>query len=176
VTTRRPLEQLRTAFALLDASALLQQAAERHLRAAGDLTYVQFRILVRLDATDRPALRMSELADGVLLSRSGLTYQVTGLERRGLCTRSASPDDDRGVVATITDAGRALVDRLLPAHVEATRAAVLGDLTPEEEAVLLGVLDRAVRGVDGLRGVGAAGAVSAVRGAAPAPSARRTPA
>ncbi|MFF1530208.1 MarR family winged helix-turn-helix transcriptional regulator [Cellulomonas sp. NPDC058312] len=168
MTTRRPLEQLRTAFALLDASALLQQAAERHLRAAGDLTYVQFRILVRLDATDRPALRMSELADGVLLSRSGLTYQVTALERRGLCTRAASPDDDRGVVATITDAGRALVDRLLPAHVEATRAAMLGDLTPEEEAVLLGVLDRAVRGVS------AAGAVSAARGAATAPSAPRT--
>lgn len=168
MTTRRPLEQLRTAFALLDASALLQQAAERHLRAAGDLTYVQFRILVRLDATDRPALRMSELADGVLLSRSGLTYQVTVLERRGLCTRAASPDDDRGVVATITDAGRALVDRLLPAHVEATRAAMLGDLTPEEEAVLLGVLDRAVRGVS------AAGAVSAARGAATAPSAPRT--
>ncbi|WP_454051651.1 MarR family winged helix-turn-helix transcriptional regulator [Cellulomonas sp. Marseille-Q8402] len=135
---------LRTSFALMDASALLQNASERYLRAAGGLTYVQFRILSRLAHTDQDSLRMHELAHGVVLSRSGLTYQVTGLERRGLCVRGAAPDDDRGVVASITDDGRALVARLVPGYAQAVQQALSaaptgGDLPLDE------VLLRAVR-------------------------------
>ena len=61
---------------------------------------------------------MTDLADGVVYSRSGLTYQAGLLEKAGLITRSSSPDDERSVTVTITDAGRALVARLLPGHVE----------------------------------------------------------
>jgi DNA-binding MarR family transcriptional regulator len=61
---------------------------------------------------------MTDLADGVVYSRSGLTYQAGLLEKRGLVTRATSPDDERGVTVTITDAGRALLGKVLPGHAE----------------------------------------------------------
>ena len=56
---------------------------------------------------------MTDLADGVVYSRSGLTYQAGLLEKRGLISRSPSPDDERSIDVTITDAGRALFARVL---------------------------------------------------------------
>jgi DNA-binding MarR family transcriptional regulator len=64
---------------------------------------------------------MTELADGVVYSRSGLTYQAGVLEKAGLITRAPSPDDERATLVAITDDGRALVDRVLPGHVQVTR-------------------------------------------------------
>jgi DNA-binding MarR family transcriptional regulator len=61
---------------------------------------------------------MTDLADGVVYSRSGLTYQAGVLEKRGLVTRTTSPDDERGVTVTITDAGRALLGKVMPGHAE----------------------------------------------------------
>ena len=103
-------------------------------RADGDLSHVQFQILARLSDSPTGSHRMTDLADGVVYSRSGLTYQARLLEKAGLITRSASPDDERSVTVTITDAGRALVARLLPGHVEVVSGLLLeplsrGDLT-----------------------------------------------
>src|SRR6478672_3364266 len=111
--------QLGAYFALMDVAGLLRHAVEQQLREDGDLSYVQFQLLARL-ALDSPegSERMTDLADGVVYSRSGLTYQAGLLEQRGLINRSPSPDDDRGVMVTVTDAGRALVAKVLPGHAE----------------------------------------------------------
>jgi len=61
---------------------------------------------------------MTDLADGVVYSRSGLTYQVGLLDKAGLVTRAPSPDDDRGVTVTITDAGRERIATVMPGHGE----------------------------------------------------------
>ena len=61
---------------------------------------------------------MTDLADGVVYSRSGLTYQAGLLEKAGLVTRAPSPDDERSITVTITDAGRALLAKVLPGHAE----------------------------------------------------------
>src|SRR3712207_336352 len=61
---------------------------------------------------------MTDLADGVVYSRSGLTYQAGLLEKAGLVTRAPSPDDERGITVTITDAGRARLAQVFPGHVE----------------------------------------------------------
>jgi DNA-binding MarR family transcriptional regulator len=61
---------------------------------------------------------MTDLADGVVYSRSGLTYQAGLLEKRGLVTRTTSLDDERGVTVTITDTGRALLGKVMPGHAE----------------------------------------------------------
>jgi DNA-binding MarR family transcriptional regulator len=58
---------------------------------------------------------MTELADGVAYSRSGLTYQAGLLEKASLITRGPSPDDDRATLVTITDSGRARLGRVMPA-------------------------------------------------------------
>ena len=84
--------QLGTYFALMEAVSLLQHSVEQQLRAEGDLSYVQFQLLARLNAA-RGQLTMTELADGVVYSRSGLTYQAGLLEKAGLITRGPSPDD-----------------------------------------------------------------------------------
>ena len=111
--------QLDAYFALMEAVSLLQHQVEQQLRAEGGISYVQFQLLARLNA--RGQLTMTELADGVVYSRSGLTYQAGLLEQAGLITRGPSPDDDRATLVTITDSGRALLGRVMPGHIQVTR-------------------------------------------------------
>src|SRR3954447_13646019 len=106
--------QLGAYFALIEVVGLLRHAVEQQLREAGDLSYVQFRRMARLGDSRTGSHRMTDLADGVVYSRSGLTYQAGLLETRGLVTRATAPDDERGVTVTITDAGRALLARVMP--------------------------------------------------------------
>src|SRR5215217_7130251 len=101
--------QLGAYFALIEVSSLLRHAIEQQLRDAGDLSYVQFQLLARLGDEPTGSHRMTDLADGVVYSRSGLTYQAGLLEKAGLVTRTQAPDDERFVTVTITDAGRALL-------------------------------------------------------------------
>lgn len=82
-------------------------------------------------------LRMTDLADGIVLSRSGLTYQVGKLESSGRVTRSASQSDDRSTVVDLTTAGEQLFLRLLPGHVEIVRT-LLFDAIPEPDIEALG--------------------------------------
>src|SRR5919205_2541353 len=100
--------QLSAYFALIEVTSLLRHAVEQQLREAGGLSYVQFQLLATL-GLDSPSgsARMTDLADGVVYSRSGLTYQAGLLEQAGLVVRSPSPDDERSVTVTITAAGRA---------------------------------------------------------------------
>ncbi|MBV9448975.1 MAG: MarR family transcriptional regulator [Streptosporangiaceae bacterium] len=123
--------QLGTYFALTEAVSLLQYQVEQQLRAGGDLSYVQFQLLGRLAGAHGP-LTMTQLADGVVYSRSGLTYQAGLLEKAGLITRSPSPDDDRATLVTITGNGLALFNRLLPGHVELIRRLLFDSLTGDD--------------------------------------------
>ena len=135
-------EQLGAYFALTEVSSLLQYAVDEHLRADGDISYVQFQILARLVDAPEGKLRMTDLADGVVYSRSGLTYQAGLLEKRGLITRSPSPDDERSVIVTVTGAGRDLIAHVLPGHVERVRRLLFEPLTGEDLTVLNTVLGR----------------------------------
>ncbi|GAA0506486.1 MarR family transcriptional regulator [Paractinoplanes deccanensis] len=135
-------EQLGAYFALMEVSSLLQYAVDEHLRADGDLSYVQFQILARLVDAPEGRLRMTDLADGVVYSRSGLTYQAGLLEKRGLITRAPSPDDERSVMVTVTDAGRDLIAHVLPGHVERVRQLLFDPMKGRDLATLSGVLGR----------------------------------
>jgi DNA-binding MarR family transcriptional regulator len=135
-------EQLGAYFALMEVSSLLQYAVDEHLRADGDLSYVQFEILARLVDAPEGRLRMTDLADGVVYSRSGLTYQAGLLDKRGLITRSPSPDDERSVIVTVTDAGRALVLRVLPEHADQVRRLLFDPMSGEELTALSAILGR----------------------------------
>ncbi|MEY9894355.1 DNA-binding MarR family transcriptional regulator [Catenulispora sp. MAP5-51] len=135
-------EQLGAYFALMEVSSLLQYAVDEHLRADGDLSYVQFQILARLVDAPEGRLRMTDLADGVVYSRSGLTYQAGLLEKRELITRSSSPDDERSVIVTVTDAGRELIAHVLPGHVDRVRQLLIDPMADEDIATLSAVLGR----------------------------------
>jgi DNA-binding MarR family transcriptional regulator len=127
-------------FALMEVSSILRHRVEQHLRTDGDLSYVQFQILARLDASPTGSHRMTDLADGVVYSRSGLTYQAGLLETRGLIRRSPSPDDERTITVTITDAGGALLARVLPGHIEVVSRLLLEPLSAKDLEALTRLL------------------------------------
>jgi DNA-binding MarR family transcriptional regulator len=117
-------------FALMEAVTLLQHQVEQQLRSVG-LSTVQFQLLSSLAAADGK-LTMTALADGVVYSRSGLTYQAGLLEKAGLITREPSPDDERGTLVTITRKGVALVNRALPGHIEVVSRLLFEPLSDQD--------------------------------------------
>src|SRR4051812_37290629 len=94
-------------------STLLRELDEELTRLHG-LPISSYDVLVQLDEAPEGRLRMSALADAVLLSRSGLSRLVTRLEAQGLIERVECTNDARGSFAAITDEGR---DRLNEARV-----------------------------------------------------------
>ena len=134
-------DQLRAYFALMDVAGLLKHGVEQQLRDAGDLSYVQFQLLARLALnSETGSERMTDLADGVVYSRSGLTYQAGLLEKAGLVTRAPSVDDERGVAVTITDAGRDRIAAVLPGHGEVIRQQLFEPLTAADAETLANLL------------------------------------
>jgi DNA-binding MarR family transcriptional regulator len=133
-------QQLGAYFALSEAASLLQHHVEQHLRAEGGLSYVQFQLLARLAGAHQ--LTMTQLADGVVYSRSGLTYQARLLEKAGLITRSPSPDDERATLVTITEKGSALFGRILPGHVQVVRSLLLTPLSDDDLRELGDIMTR----------------------------------
>ncbi len=130
-------------FAIIEVSSLLRHAVEQQLRDAGDLSYVQFQLLATLGDAPAGSRRMTELADGVVYSRSGLTYQVKLMERSGLVTRSVTEDDERGVTVTLTDAGRRVLAAVFPGHVAVLRQLLFDSLDDSEVADVARVLAKA---------------------------------
>ena len=104
-------QEFRAYAALIASSTLLQRAVERNLREQADLTQVQFEILMNLSNAGDAGIRMAQLADALIVSRSGLSYQVAQLESRRWITRKRFADDERGVVARITPEGERIRQR-----------------------------------------------------------------
>jgi DNA-binding MarR family transcriptional regulator len=123
-------------LAFLEVSHLLDRAIEQQLRQDAGISHAQFEVLNRLAAAPGGQLRMSELADVIVVSRSGLTYQVTQLEKAGLVRREKCPGDDRGVLAVLTPAGRTALDRAAPGHVRLVRRCLIDALTPGQLTAL----------------------------------------
>lgn len=113
----------------MEVAGLLRHAVEQQLTEAGGLSYVQFQLLATLGDSPNGSARMTDLADGVVYSRSGLTYQAQVLEGRGLLTRTPSVEDERSITATITDQGRAVLEQVFPGHVAAVGELLLKPLS-----------------------------------------------
>jgi DNA-binding MarR family transcriptional regulator len=144
VTDATPLNpaQLAAYLALTEVSSLLGHAVDQQLRVDGDLSRPQFQILARLNVAPAGRLRMTDLADGLVYSRSGLTYQAGLLEKSGLVTRSPGEDDERSVTVTLTEAGRDRLNTVMPGHVEIVQRLMLSALSDDDIATLTGVLGR----------------------------------
>ncbi len=134
-------QQVTAYFALMEAGELLKHHVEEQLRRDGDLSYVQFRLLAQL-ADRGGTCRMTDLADGVVYSRAGLTYQAAVLEKAGLVTRGPSPTDERSVEVTLTPQGQARLETVVPGHVDLVARELFGELTPADVAAMADVLGR----------------------------------
>jgi DNA-binding MarR family transcriptional regulator len=122
--------------AYLDSTRLLMQALDRQLEADADLSLTDYELLVRLSEAPDGTLRMRELADATLATRSGVTRAVTRAEKAGWVRRVPCEEDGRGMNAELTEAGRAKLAGSAPGHVEAVRENLLDLLTSEQRAQL----------------------------------------
>jgi DNA-binding MarR family transcriptional regulator len=129
----------------LTAHARINRELERELERDGGLPLPWYDVLLQLaEAPDR-RLRMADLAEAVLLSRSGLTRLVDRLEKAGLVRREPSPDDLRGTYTVLTAAGVHRLRAAVPVHVAGIRAHFLDRLDDDR----LRALDDALAGLTG---------------------------
>ena len=129
-------DEARAWHAFLAAAALLDRRLDQQLKDDAGISHLQYEILVRLSANCDHEMRMSELADAVLNSKSGLTYQVSQLEKAGLVRRRSCTSDDRAVFAVLTPKGKRLLERAAPGHVALVRDLLIDVLTPEQRAAM----------------------------------------
>ena len=129
-------EQQKHWRAYLAATVLLQDRLSRELQAAHGLTLGDYEILVRLSEVPGRALRMSQLAEYTLASRSRLSHQVDRLEKADLVRREACEHDRRGANAVLTDHGWDVLVAAAPTHVEGVRTHLVDLLTDREFAAL----------------------------------------
>jgi DNA-binding MarR family transcriptional regulator len=148
--------QLSAWRSFLRAHAQLTRTLESELMAAQDLPLPSYEVLLHLAEAPSRRLRMTELADRVLLSRSGLTRLVDRLERDRLVERASCPNDARGTHAVLTDAGLARLREAAPTHLEGVAKHVMERLTLAEIGQLKALMDKLL--VDGQEHVGSCGA------------------
>lgn len=147
------MAQWRTEYPDLDTLPMSIVGRLAHLEAAGraaiegpledeGLRRGEFDVLATLRRSGPPyALAPAALADQLLITRAGLTSRLDRLENAGLVARTPSPTDGRGKTVTLTDAGRGLIERLLPGHIRRERD-LLSALTDAELHTLDGLLRR----------------------------------
>jgi DNA-binding MarR family transcriptional regulator len=127
--------------ALLRAHATLLRQLERDLEKATGLALADFDVLAQL-AIARGELRMTELADRALISRSGMTRRVARLVDVGLVRRGNAGADARGVVVALTDAGVERLTETAPVHARGISDLFVARLDDQELAVLKNALDK----------------------------------
>jgi DNA-binding MarR family transcriptional regulator len=138
-------EELGAWRGLLRAHARLTRALDAELVEAHDLPLTSYEVLLFLADSPDGRMRMAELADSVLLSRSGLTRLVDRLARDGLLERVRCEDDARGWFAAITPKGRAVFDAARETHLSGVRRLYLERLSDDERERLGDVFARVTR-------------------------------
>lgn len=117
---------------------MLDLELSRDLRRESGLSDADYDVLTMLSDFPDRALRARDLADRLRWSTSRLAHQIGRMEQRGLVARSATEDDARGAVVTLTDSGWQTLRTAAPLHVESVRRHLIDLLTPAE----LRTLDR----------------------------------
>ena len=128
---------------LLKAHATLVRRLEVDLAQATGLALADFDVLAQL-ANAGGELRMTELADRALISRSGMTRRVARLVNEGLVRRANADADRRGVVVVLTDAGVGRLTETVPVHLRGVKELFITHLDEQELADLKSSLDKVI--------------------------------
>ncbi len=129
-------DQLAAWRSFLRAHATITRVLEAELEAGQQLSLAAYDVLVQLAEAPGRRLRMTELADAVLLSRSGVTRLVDRMERSGLVTRCRVAGDGRGVAAELTDAGYTRLRTSSRTHLSGVQRHFVARLDAEDLDVL----------------------------------------
>lgn len=126
----------------LRSHATVLRELERELLGETGMPLGWYDVLLQLAEAPRHRLRMAELADRVLLSRSGLTRLIDRLQAEGLVRREPSPDDARGTFTVLTQAGYDRLRRAAPIHLAGVRRHWLMHFSDDELRELGSLLGR----------------------------------
>ena len=124
---------------MLRAHAELVRELDAELAREHDMPLSSYEVLLFLNDSPEGRMRMSELAESALLSRSGLTRLVDRLERQGLLTRERCESDARGWFAEITPEGRRAFGAARKTHLDGVRRAFLSHFSRDELRTLGGL-------------------------------------
>src|SRR2546428_9960370 len=128
---------------LLRAHATLIRRLDTDLERETGLALADFDVLAQL-AEAHGELRMTELADRALISRSGMSRRVTRLADQGLVHRDKASTDGRGVVVALTEAGMARLAETAPVHVRGISKLFVAELDDDELALLERALNKVI--------------------------------
>lgn len=140
-TTPQPADQfteheLAAWRGMLELHARVTQDLDAQMRSQHGLSLSAYEVLMFLDDAPRHRLRMAEIAERALVSRSGCTRLVDRLAELGYVTRCAADSDGRGLFATLTQAGASKVAEARRTHREGVRRFFLGHLSTTDTVVL----------------------------------------
>ena len=112
----------------LMAARLLFEELDRRLDSSAGLSLPDYTLLARLRDAGENGLRMSELADSAVFSRSRISHAITRLENQGWVERRSCPTDRRGSYAALTDSGRDKLAEAEPIHSDVIKEHMLGSI------------------------------------------------
>ena len=135
--------------ALTAAHALVTEQLSAALTSTCGLSINEFQILLRVDRAPDPGVRLGELCPAVRLTQPSLSRAVARLERHGWLRRAGAPGDGRGVMVTITAAGREVLGRGSRVHAQTISQLLLDRLTAGEQDLLARALTRVAEGQPG---------------------------
>jgi DNA-binding MarR family transcriptional regulator len=125
-------DEQRTWRAFLSTTQLLFDQLDRELQRDAKMPHAYYEILVALSEAPERTMRMSQLAETTLSSRSRLSHAVSRLEEAGWVERRSCPTDRRGQLAVLTDEGFAALAAAAPGHVEGVRNHLFDPLSSEQ--------------------------------------------
>src|SRR3954451_25287082 len=131
---------------LLRVHTALVKALDAELTAEHDLPLSSYEVLITLESAPGHRRRMAELADSVLLSRSGMTRLVDRLEKEELLVRDTCTDDGRGCFAVLTEKGADLLAKARPTHLDGVRERFLGHFSEDELQLFADAWERVLPG------------------------------
>jgi DNA-binding MarR family transcriptional regulator len=129
-------ESVRTWVRFVATHSAITRELEAQLMGAHGLTLSDYDVLVQLARAPEHKMRNIELAKAIVLTRSGVTRLVDGLERDGLVARASCPSDKRGTLIALTDEGLRRLREAADTHLDGVRQLFLERIGPDGRAAL----------------------------------------
>ncbi len=134
--------RLRAWRAFVEAHTAVMDVLERELTERRGISLTWYDALLQLSEAPGQRLRMSELADSIVISRSGFSRAARRMEEAGLIARERSPEDGRGAYVVLTEHGRRTFRHAAAVHLRGVAEHFLRHLSEDEAAVMEAALRR----------------------------------
>src|SRR5437588_62105 len=141
-TTSTPPQQLEAWISFLRSHAAITRELSAQLQREHGLTLNDYEVMLHLSHADGGRMRRVDIAERVVLTASGITRLLEGLERSGYVCKETCPSDARVSYAKLTDAGRAKLAEASKTHLRGIEELFIGRYTEAERATLAELLSR----------------------------------